>query len=194
MLLELGDLYFKKYQDSQIKIKDYFQLVRGKTPPTKNPEYYENGNLPWLDGGSLNGYQFLTDKTKPSKLITKKAKIECRLPTIEPNSVIFSNVNTCPNKIVFVKTSKQFTFSNHVWQLNSINKFENSCLFFALRQVNFKYCSVGTCFSEIQGSLFMNMKINWVSDPTKQKIFPLLLNKEIQARNLNDLWQKLITK
>ena len=43
--LPLGDLLFQKYKDSQIKIKDHFRLTCGKTPPTKNPEYYENGNL-----------------------------------------------------------------------------------------------------------------------------------------------------
>ncbi|CAH1755737.1 9165_t:CDS:1 [Entrophospora sp. SA101] len=44
-ILELGDLLFMKYKDSQIKIKDHFQLIRGKTPPTKNPEYYEKGSI-----------------------------------------------------------------------------------------------------------------------------------------------------
>jgi len=43
--LRLGDLLFQKYQDNQIKIKDHFKLVRGKTPPTKISEYYENGSL-----------------------------------------------------------------------------------------------------------------------------------------------------
>jgi len=44
-ILEYADLLFLKYKDSQIKIKDHFKLVRGKTPPTKNPEYYENGTI-----------------------------------------------------------------------------------------------------------------------------------------------------
>nr|CAG8498164.1 11304_t:CDS:10 [Entrophospora candida] len=109
-----SDLLFAKYKDSQIKIKDHFKLVRGKTPPTKNPEYYENGTLFWLDGGSLNGVYFLTDEAKPSKFITEKAKVECRLPVLEPNSIIFSNVNTYPNKICLVKTSKPTFFSNHI--------------------------------------------------------------------------------
>ncbi|CAI2161852.1 14256_t:CDS:10 [Funneliformis geosporum] len=45
LFFSLGDLFFQKYQDSQIIIKDHFKLVRGKTPPTKNPEYYENGTI-----------------------------------------------------------------------------------------------------------------------------------------------------
>jgi len=108
----------------------------------------------------LNGIYFLTDKTKPSKLVTEKAKIECQLPFIEPDSVIFSNVNTSQKNISFVKTSKPRTFSNHVWQLTAPNSYEASCLFFSLRQVNFKTVSTGTCFSEVQAPLLLNLKIN----------------------------------
>ena len=41
--LQAGDLIFQKYQDSEIKIKEHFQLIRGKTPSTNNLNYYENG-------------------------------------------------------------------------------------------------------------------------------------------------------
>ena len=44
-ILEYADLLFLKYKDSQIKIKDHFKLIRGKTPPTDNKEYYENGTI-----------------------------------------------------------------------------------------------------------------------------------------------------
>jgi hypothetical protein len=37
--LEIGDLLFLKYQDSEIKVGDEFQLIRGKTPATKIKEY-----------------------------------------------------------------------------------------------------------------------------------------------------------
>jgi len=43
--LPLGDLFFCKYQDSQIKVKDHFHLTIGQTPSTKNPKYYEKGTI-----------------------------------------------------------------------------------------------------------------------------------------------------
>ena len=97
--LKLGDLLFQKYKDSQIKIKDHFRLVRGKTPPTKNPEYYQNGTIKWINSGVLTNLYFLTDKTPASKLVTEKAVQECRLSCAQPNTVLFSNVETNPQAI-----------------------------------------------------------------------------------------------
>src|ERR1043166_415395 len=52
-VLEYADHLFLKYQDSQIKIKDHFQLIRGKTPPTNNKEYYKKGTIKWINSGVL---------------------------------------------------------------------------------------------------------------------------------------------
>jgi len=98
--LELGDLLFQKYKNSQIKIKDHFQLVRGKTPPTKNPEYYQNGTIKWINSGVLTNLYFLTDKTPASKLVTEKAVQECQLFYAQPNTVLFSDIDLNPEKIV----------------------------------------------------------------------------------------------
>src|SRR5829696_1792029 len=99
-LLEYGDCLFQKYQDSQIKIKDHFKLVRGKTPPTKNPEYYQNGTIKWINSGVLTNLYFLTDKTPASKLVTEKAIQECQLFYAQPNSVLISDIDLDKNKIV----------------------------------------------------------------------------------------------
>jgi hypothetical protein len=45
-LLSLGDLLFAKYVDSKIKVKEHFNLMCGKTPPTNNSNYYQNGTKP----------------------------------------------------------------------------------------------------------------------------------------------------
>ncbi|CAG8832856.1 20141_t:CDS:1, partial [Racocetra persica] len=84
-ILEYADLLFLKYRDSEIKIKDYFKLVRGKTPSTKNPEYYENGTIKWINSGVLTNLYFLTEYTSPSKLVTEKAVKECGLAYAQIN-------------------------------------------------------------------------------------------------------------
>src|SRR5437762_14362928 len=100
--LELGDLLFLKYRDSQIKIKDHFQLIRGKTPPTKNPEYYQNGTIKWINSGVLTNLHFLTDKTPVSKLVTEKAVQECQLFYAQPNTVLISGIDfNIDDKIVW---------------------------------------------------------------------------------------------
>src|SRR5436190_17557602 len=99
-ILEYVDLLFLKYKNTQIKIKDHFKLVRGKTPPTKNPEYYENGTIKWINSGVLTNLYFLTDETPSSKLVTEKAVKECRLFYAQPNTVLFSDIDLNPEKIV----------------------------------------------------------------------------------------------
>ncbi|CAG8437520.1 6960_t:CDS:2 [Ambispora leptoticha] len=129
----------KKIQD--LMLEKYFKDSKEecKTPPTKNPEYYENGTLPWLNGGALTNLYFLTEETKPSKMITEKARLEYPLLLAQSNSVVFSNVNT---------------------DKESSNELTTATLFFALRQLNFSFCSNGSVFMEVQAPLFMNMKIN----------------------------------
>ena len=93
-------MLFLKYKDSQIKIKDHFQLIRGKTPPTNNPEYYQNGTIKWINSGVLTNLYFLTDNTLASKLVTEKAVQECRLFYAQPKTVLFSNIDPSLEKIV----------------------------------------------------------------------------------------------
>jgi hypothetical protein len=111
--LELGDLLFLKYKDTKIKIKDHFKLVRGKTPPTKNPEYYENGTIKWINSGVLTNLYFLTDTTPTSKLVSEKAVQECQLSYAQPNTVLFSDIDLNPKKIVWVMENS--TDGTHVW-------------------------------------------------------------------------------
>lgn len=38
----------------KVKIKDFTNVITGGTPLTSKPEYWENGNIPWLNSGELN--------------------------------------------------------------------------------------------------------------------------------------------
>src|SRR5438045_4028897 len=100
LIFPLGDLLFQKYKDSQIRIKDYFNLMRGNTPLTKNPEYYEKGTIKWINSGILTNLYFLNDETQVSKLITEKAIKKCDLKYGIRNSVLITRIQLDLNKIV----------------------------------------------------------------------------------------------
>jgi len=181
IFLPLGDLLFQKHKDSQIKIKDHFKLVRGKTPPTKNPEYYQNGTIKWINSGVLTNLYFLTDKTPASKLVTEKAVQECQLAYAQPNSILISDIELDKNKIVWVSNNcSKILLGTHNWLLGGTDACDlprkNATLFFALRQIDFRQYSSGSVINHLQGSALLNMKIDWVSDSEKQKIFFTLLN------------------
>ncbi|CAG8455477.1 21721_t:CDS:1 [Gigaspora margarita] len=44
--LKIGDLLFQKHRDSTIRIKDQFQLICGRTPPSKEEHSLQKKNIP----------------------------------------------------------------------------------------------------------------------------------------------------
>lgn len=190
--LELGDLFFLKYRDSQIKIKDHFQLIRGKTPPTDNPEYCENGDIKWINSGVLTNLYFLTEYTEASKLVTEKAAQECQLSYAQPNTVLISIIRISEfDKVAWVQKS-DFALGTGICNFidkQGSQKEKNATLFFALRSLDLSSYSVGSMFPSIQTSVLMNMKINWVSNPAHQKIFFTILNSKLSQ--IKDLHRKI---
>lgn len=53
---------WKKYKKKRIipidweefKVSDVFETSSGATPTSTNKEYYENGNIPWINSGELS--------------------------------------------------------------------------------------------------------------------------------------------
>ncbi|RHZ37158.1 restriction endonuclease subunit S [endosymbiont GvMRE of Glomus versiforme] len=181
--LEWAKHRFLKYKDSEIKIKDKFKLVAGKTPSTKIKEYYENGTIKWINSGVLTNLYFLT-KTLPTNYITKKAVEECNLPYAKPNSVLISRVDfNIDDKIVWNQTDN-FTIGDSIRNFLGNSKEANATLFFALlsarpKTIN-KICLKGaTQFTLIRSSELVNFPLWWVSNPNKQKIFFTILNSKL---------------
>ncbi|KLL04847.1 MAG: type I restriction endonuclease subunit S [Mycoplasmataceae bacterium RV_VA103A] len=190
LILEYADLLFLKYRDSEIKIKDYFKLVRGKTPSTKNPEYYENGTIKWINSGVLTNLYFLTEYTSPSKLVTEKAVKECGLAYAQINSTLISIIRISEfDKVAWVQKN-DFSLGtgicNFVIKERGNQKEKNATLFFALRSLDLSAYSIGSMFPSIQTSVLINMKINWVSNPAHQKkFFTILDSKLAKIRDLH---------
>ena len=91
-----------------------------------------------------------------------------------------ANIDPSQNKVVWVNSLK-WTIGTDIWLFsenidNYLGSSLNSAvLYFALRQINFSVYTSGTVIRRIQGSVLLNLKINWVSNPTIQKHFWNLL-------------------
>ncbi|CAG8513260.1 877_t:CDS:2, partial [Racocetra persica] len=69
----------------------------------KEPEEINRGSSLIVSGnGVLTNLYFLTEHTSPSKLISDKAKIECQLPSAQPQTVLISDIDLNPTKIVWI--------------------------------------------------------------------------------------------
>ena len=193
-VLEYGDCLFLKYKDSQIKIKDHFQLIRGKTPPTNNKEYYEKGTIKWINSGVLTNLYFLTGETKASKLVSEKAVRECQLNYARLNSVLISGIDfNIDDKIVWNRTN-DFVAGTGIYGFISDNQLENAALFFALRNTRKniiqKICLKGaTQFTSIRGSELVNFPLWWVSNLEKQKKLWTILNSRLAE--IKDLHEQI---
>ncbi|RHZ37167.1 OB-fold nucleic acid binding domain-containing protein [endosymbiont GvMRE of Glomus versiforme] len=171
----------------QVRTIDFFNV--------SNLEYHEINTLPWINSGVLTNLYFLTGYTLPSKLVSERAKNEYKLPAAKPQNVLISDIDLNPTKIVWVmKNSTKGThvwqlLGTHVWQLLGTDVCENSTLFFALRSIDFKQYASGSIINHLQRSVLMNLKINWVSNPNKQKIFFTILNSKLAK--IKDLHSKI---
>lgn len=66
----------------------YCYISNGTTPSKSNPEYWTEGDIPWLSSGTVNQYEI----TDPSSFITVKALSECSLSLLPPGTVVIGMI------------------------------------------------------------------------------------------------------
>ena len=76
------ELFEGKY--STVRIGDVFETTSGGTPSKEHPEYYENGDIPWLTSGEVNAGII----TKVKAFITKEGLTHSSAKMIPTNSVV----------------------------------------------------------------------------------------------------------
>lgn len=57
----------------KVKIKDFTNVITGGTPSTSKNEYWENGEIPWLNSGELNQKIICTSRNYITKLGLEKS-------------------------------------------------------------------------------------------------------------------------
>ena len=86
---------FKKTEIGEIprewevkKIKDVFKVLTGTTPSTKNPAYWENGNINWFTPEDLSNQKIFVETSK--RKITKQALKEYKLNLLQRGDILIS--------------------------------------------------------------------------------------------------------
>lgn len=69
-------------------IKHFARCFNGATPNTNNPDYWDDGSVPWLSSSKVNEDRVV----EPSKWITEQALRECPLQIAPRGSVIIGMV------------------------------------------------------------------------------------------------------
>lgn len=71
-----------------IKLSRVANVLNGTTPSRNQPDYWQQGTIPWLSSGKVNDYFVET----PAEYITDKALRECSLSIIPTGSIIMGMI------------------------------------------------------------------------------------------------------
>ena len=111
-----------------VKLEDVILTQSGGTPNTKNMEYYEGGNIPWLSSGEINqGYIHSTQK-----FITQAGLDNSSAKWIPKNSVLIAMYGATAGKVGFSTIS--LTTNQAVCALLPCRSFEPLFLYYAVLQ------------------------------------------------------------
>jgi type I restriction enzyme, S subunit len=67
-----------------VKLGHFAKVINGSTPDRTNVDFWEDGDIPWINSGALNEHKICS----PSELITQKALAECSVELIPCDSVL----------------------------------------------------------------------------------------------------------
>ena len=73
-----------------LKIGDFAEVITGGTPSTLNKEYWEGGDIPWLNSGELN--QDIVNSSR--NFITKEGLRNSAARLMPPDSVLIVDLPT----------------------------------------------------------------------------------------------------
>ena len=82
----------------RVKISDFAEVITGGTPSTANPEYWDNGDIPWLQSGSCqNGIISGCDT-----FITQKGLDNSAAKMMKPDSVLIALTGATTGKVGYL--------------------------------------------------------------------------------------------
>ncbi len=73
-----------------VKLEEVFKVETGTTPSTKNPEFWENGNIMWITPNDLSKNKISIFIKDSERKITQKALEKNNLTLVKPYSIILS--------------------------------------------------------------------------------------------------------
>ena len=82
----------------RIKISDFAEVITGGTPSTSNPEYWDSGNIPWLQSGACQNDVI----TKCDTFITQKGLDNSAAKMMKPGSVLIALTGATTGKVGYL--------------------------------------------------------------------------------------------
>jgi len=192
MFIEEADLGWKKG-----KLGDYGQIICGKTPSKKTPEYF-GGDIPFIKIPDMHGNVFIFE-TEDS--LTEAGKKSQQNKTIPAKSICVSCIAT----VGLVSMNAADSQTNQ--QINTIiprKEFQRYFLFLLMRNMTddlFARASGGTATDNLNTGDFSRIEITIPSEKIVQKYDELVKNyfekiykNQIQIRTLSNLRDALLPK
>ena len=127
------------------KLHNIASVGNGSTPKRDNLNYWQNGEIPWINSGSVNSSRI----NKASDFVTKQAREECHLPMVRAGSTVVALTGQGKTRGTAALTEIETTINQHLAYISLFDKrLSNEYLWVALTG----FYSVLRYISEGEGS------------------------------------------
>ncbi len=175
---------------NRVKISDFAEVITGGTPSTSVSEYWENGDIPWLQSGACQNCIITTCDT----FITKAGLDNSAAKMMKPNSVLIALTGATTGKVGFL------TFpacaNQSVTGIQPNDHFIPKYLYYYLKGIRQKIIddSYGGAQKHISQGYVKNIEIPLVSIENQAKIADafemvdrIILDRQRQLHAFDDL-------
>jgi type I restriction enzyme S subunit len=170
----------------KVKIKNFTDVITGGTPSTSRAEYWENGNIPWLNSGELN-QKFVTTSRN---YITKLGLEKCSSRLMPKDTVLMALTGSTTGVVGYL--TFEACANQSVTGILPSKKHDSKYLYHYLNHIRPKVVNdaYGGAQPHISQGYVKDLEIPLPGLPTQQKIANIL-DKADELRQFN---QQLIEK
>ena len=166
------------------KISNLSKVFTGGTPATSNKEYWENGNIPWINSGEVQNCEV----SNPSKLITEAGSASKNLQTLPKNTVVVALTGkpTCGNiGILTFETSTNQSVTGILPSQKFIPKFLLYMLIF--RRHHILRLQLQTAQGHLNQQIVKDLLIPIPPIPQQQEIGSILSTIDVTIQKTNQV-------
>lgn len=157
----------------KVKLSEVADIIGGGTPNTKIPEYYENGDIPWVTPKDLSGHHSMYI-SKGERNITELGLKKSSAKLIPKKSVLF----TSRAPIGYIAIAENEIATNQGFKSLILKDGQIPEFYYYLLKHNVSFIesrSTGSTFKEISAKILGDTEFNIPSKVIQQKIVDILL-------------------
>jgi type I restriction enzyme S subunit len=153
-----------------IKIKDFSTVITGGTPSTAKNEYWDGGNIPWLNSGELNQDIIISTRN----YITKEGLKNSSTRLMPPNTILIALTGSTTGVVGFL--TFEACANQSVTGILPSNLHEPKYLYYYLKSIRKQVISdaYGGAQPHISQAYVKDLQIPLPPLPTQQKIASIL--------------------